>query len=221
MQTAVISGPRGGYVHGVVCRARATTYCRRVRRVTHAQCLHGNSIPKTAKYLRNTHVDNSHRPGQQKSRLQAGQQSAAVPAATSPPPVTTGPWQCLPSTCKIIAVLLCMPVVLKAFAQGSQQWCLLAMAGALLPLQPKHSRQSIKRWQHIVQAAATEVETETEEQPPDEDSEEPNDNTILETGAELGNVQTPASVWLPYSTGQNGKVLLSLNLSSFGTLPGL
>ena len=219
MQTAVISGPRGGCLQGAACRARATTVSRRVRQVTHAQCPHGKFITKPAKYLRSTYIGNSRRPGQQQSRLPAGQQSAAIFAATSPPPLTTGPWQCLLSACKILAVLLCMPLVLEAFMQGSQQWCLLAMAGVLHPLQSKLSRQSMKRWQHIMQAAATEVQAETEDQPPEQDSEELNDNTILETGAELGNVQTPASVWLPYSTGQNGKVLLNFKLSAFGTLP--
>lgn len=222
MQTVVTSGPRGGCLHGLVCRARATTVSRRVRQATHARCSHGKSISTNAKYLRSTHAGNFRRPGQQQSRLQAGQQSAATPAAflaaTPPPPLTTRLWQCLLTACKTLAVLLCMPLVLEAFAQGSQQWCLLAMAGVLLPLRSKHSGQSMKQWQHIMQAAATEFEAETEEQPPDQDSEEPNDNTILETGAELGNVQTPASVWLPYSTGQNGKVLLSLKLSAFGTL---
>lgn len=214
MQTAVISGPRWACGHGAVCRTRASTISRRVRQVANARCPHGKSISQPANYMRSTCAGNSRRLGQQQSRLQASQQSAAIPAANSPPPLTTGLRQCLLPACKILAVLLCMPLVLEAFAQGSQQWCLLAMAGVLLPLQSKHSRQSMKRWQHIMQAAATEVEAETEEQPPDEDAEEPSDNTILETGAELGNVQTPASVWLPYSTGQNGKVLLSFKLSA-------
>ena len=218
MQAAVISGPRGACGQDAVCRTRASTISRCMRQVTHARCPHGKSISQPANCMRSACAGNSRRLGQQQSRLQAGQQSAAVPAAKSSPPLTTGPWQCLLPACKILAVLLCMPLVLEAFAQGSQQWCLLAMAGVLLPLQSKHSRQSMKRWQHIMQAAATDVETETDEQPPNEDAEEPNDNTILETGAELGNVQTPASVWLPYSTGQNGKVLLS-KLSAFSTLP--
>ncbi|KAL3139211.1 hypothetical protein ABBQ32_005982 [Trebouxia sp. C0010 RCD-2024] len=76
--------------------------------------------------------------------------------------------------------------------------------GVILPLQSKRAQQSMQQWKHITQAAAT-VETETEEQADEPEAEEPNDNTILESGAELGNVQTPASVWLPYSTGQNGK----------------
>lgn len=79
------------------------------------------------------------------------------------------------------------------------------LPGVLLPLQSHHARQSLKKFQHALQAAAA-VEAETEEpQSPEPEDEQPNDNTIIETGAELGNVQTPASVWLPYSTSQNGK----------------
>ena len=80
------------------------------------------------------------------------------------------------------------------------------MAGIFLPLQHQHTHQSLKRFQHATKAAAA-VEQETEEGgKPEPEAEEPNDNTIVETGAELGNVQTPASVWLPYATNQNGKV---------------
>ena len=202
MQSAVISGPRGG---PVVCRASVSAVSRRVGHLTRSRCPHGKVISPPANYLRDTYTANCRRPGQQPNRPQACQQSAASPAA-SPPPLTTSPWQCLLPACKFLAVLLCVPLILEAFAQASQQWCLLALAGVLLPLQSKHSRQSMKQWQHIVQAAAT-VEVETEDKPSDPDAGEPNDNTILETGAELGNVQTPASVWLPYATGQNGKVI--------------
>lgn len=210
MQSAVISGPRGGLVHSAVCRARAPLVSRRTGQISYARCAHGNSTSSPANYFRNS--GKSYRPGQRQSKLQAGQQSAALSAANSALPLPTGPWQCLLPACKVLAVMLCMPLVLEAFAQGSQQWCLLAMAGVLLPLQSKHSQQSLKRWKHIMQAAAIEVEADTEEPTSDQEEEGPNDNTILETGAELGNVQTPASVWLPYSTGQNGKVRFTFKL---------
>lgn len=204
MQTAV-SGPRGGLAHSAVCRARPSLVSRRMGQTSYARYAHGNFTSPPANYFRNSGT--SHRPGQRQSRLQ---QSAALSAANATLPPTTGPWQCLLPACKLLAVLLCMPLVLEAFAQGSQQWCLLAMAGVLLPLQSKQSQQSLKRWKHIMQAAAVEVEADTEDSPSDQEEEGPNDNTILETGAELGNVQTPASVWLPYSTGQNGKVVFHL-----------
>lgn len=207
MQTAVKSGACGGLVHSAVCRARAPLVSRCMGQISYARCAHGNFTPPPANYFRNS--GKSHRPGQRQSRLQ---QSAALSAANATLPLTIGPWQCLLPACKVLAVLLCMPLVLEAFAQGSQQWCLLAMAGVLLPLQSKLSQQSLKRWKHIMQAAAVEVEADTEESSSDQEEEGPNDNTILETGAELGNVQTPASVWLPYSTGQNGKVLLTFQL---------
>ena len=207
MQTAV-SGPRGGLAHSAVCRARAPLVSRRMGQTSYARYAHGNFTSPPANYFRNS--GKSHRPnGQRQSRLQ---HSAAFSAANATLPLTTGPWQRLLPACKVLAVLLCMPLVLEALAQGSQQWCLLAMAGVLLPLQSKLSQQSLKRWKHIMQAAAVEIEADTEEPPSDQEEEGPNDNTILETGAELGNVQTPASVWLPYSTGQNGKVRFTLQL---------
>lgn len=204
MQTAVISGPRNGVVLGPVSRARASAVTHRVRAVACSQYPHGKLFPP-ANRLENTYTLKSRRPGHQNSRPQACQQTAALPAAI-PPPLTTGPWKRLLPACKLLAVLICMPLVLEALAQGSQQWCLLALAGVLLPLHSMRSTRSLKQWQHIMQAAAT-AEAETEEQPAEPDTEEPNDNTVMETGAELGNVQTPASVWLPYATGQNGKVL--------------
>ena len=96
---------------------------------------------------------------------------------------------------------------MSLWAQASQQWCMLSLAGVLLPLQSHSGRQYVTRFQHALQAAAA-VEAETENESREPQGEEPNDNTIVETGAELGNVQTPASVWLPYSTSGPGKVSL-------------
>ena len=104
---------------------------------------------------------------------------------------------------QIMAALCCMPLLQHLSAQASQCWCLLSLAGVLLPVQSHHAHHTLKRFQHVLQAAAA-VEAETET--PEPQGEEPNDNTVVETGAELGNVQTPASVWLPYSTGSPGKV---------------
>ncbi|KAA6419289.1 MAG: hypothetical protein FRX49_10813 [Trebouxia sp. A1-2] len=87
----------------------------------------------------------------------------------------------------------------------------LAATGVLLPLQSHSSRQYASRFQHALQAAAA-VEAETESDSPEPQGEEPNDNTVVETGAELGNVQTPASVWLPYSTSGPGKVETTLRV---------
>ncbi|KAL0047458.1 hypothetical protein WJX82_003858 [Trebouxia sp. C0006] len=85
------------------------------------------------------------------------------------------------------------------------------LPGVLLPLQTHSGRQYVNRFQHALQAAAA-VEAETESDSPEPQGEEPNDNTIVETGAELGNVQTPASVWLPYSTSGPGKVETTLRV---------
>lgn len=213
MQATVISDPRGGgSVQGPpVCRARVSAATHRAVALRCSRFPHGKQSSPAIR-LENTYNAKPRRPKHQQSRPQACQQTAATPAAT-PLPLTIGPWQSLLSACKLLAVLLCMPLVLEAFARGSQQWCLLALAGVILPLQSKRAQQSMQQWKHITQAAAT-VETETEEQADEPEAEEPNDNTILESGAELGNVQTPASVWLPYSTGQNGKVLdLTISIS--------
>lgn len=204
MQATVISGPRGGGSGSPVCRARVSAVTHHVGALRCSRFPHGKQFSPAIR-LENTYKAKCRRPRRQQSRPYACQQTAATPAAT-PLPLTTGPWQSLLSACKLLAVLLCMPLVLEAFARGSQQWCLLALAGVILPLQSKRARQSMTQWKHVTQAAAT-VETETEEQAGEPEAEELNDNTILESGAELGNVQTPASVWLPYSTGQNGKVL--------------
>lgn len=108
---------------------------------------------------------------------------------------------------QIMAAFCCLPFLMSLWAQASQQWCMLSLAGVLLPLQSHSGRQYVTRFQHALQAAAA-VEAETENESPEPQGEEPNDNTIVETGAELGNVQTPASVWLPYSTSGPGKVSL-------------
>ncbi len=108
---------------------------------------------------------------------------------------------------QIMANFCCLPFLMSLWAQASQQWCMLSLAGVLLPLQSHSGRQYVNSFQRALQAAAA-VEAETENESPEPQGEEPNDNTIVETGAELGNVQTPASVWLPYSTSGPGKVCL-------------
>lgn len=160
--------------------------------------------------------------------------SPAIPAASPPSylphkPPATAHWHTTRLTCshsvadpsplkcltqqlrwtlpQILAALCCMPLLQHLSAQASQRWCLLSLAGVLLPLQTHHAHHSLKRFQHVLQAAAA-VEAETET--PEPQGEEPNDNTVVETGAELGNVQTPASVWLPYSTGSPGKVCVHM-----------
>ena len=112
---------------------------------------------------------------------------------------------------RIAVALASLPLFARLLGQASQQLCLLSMAGFILPLQSQQLHQSLKRFPHPLKAAAA-VEAETDEGKPEPEGEEPNDNTILETGAELGNVQTPASVWLPYATNQNGKVSINTSL---------
>ena len=122
-------------------------------------------------------------------------------------PVVSNPLtQRLRPLLQIMAAMCCLPFLMSSWAQASQQWCMLSLAGVLLPLQSHSGRQYVNRFQHALQAAAVEAETESDS--PEPQGEEPNDNTIVETGAELGNVQTPASVWLPYSTSGPGKVCL-------------
>lgn len=191
-----------------VCRTNAVAISRPRRYLHRARRPAGNNSSSPANPLRDTCNHTFPKAGSQNNRPHACCQSAAAAAAaTSGPPSTKGPWQCLLAACKLAAALICIPLIVEAFAQISQQWCLFALAGVFPPLQSKRVQQSLKRWQRLTQAAAA-VEAETEDQPSETDAEEPNDNTILETGAELGNVQTPASVWLPYATGQNGKVLV-------------
>ena len=195
----------GVSVNVPVCRTGAVASSRPRRCLYTAGFPAGNHLSSPAKPLRETCNLTFPKAASQNNRPKACCQSAAAAAATSRPLSTKGPWQCLLPACKIAAALICMPLLMDSIAHVSQQWCLVALAGVFLPLQSKSIQQSIKRWQRLTRAAAA-VEAETEDQPSETDAEEPNDNTILETGAELGNVQTPASVWLPYATGQNGKV---------------
>ncbi len=139
--------------------------------------------------------------GQQHVKCQPCSHPMADPVASKP--LTGRLWPLL----QIMAAICCLPFLMNLWAQASQQWCMLSLAGVLLPLQSHSGRQAVNRFQHALQAAAA-VEAETENESPEPQGEEPNDNTIVETGAELGNVQTPASVWLPYSTSGPGKVCL-------------
>ncbi len=169
-------------------------------------CLPGNHTPSLSTSLSNGSPCRLRKLGQQSFTCQSHILSKADHVVAAPQFSTLGSLRCLRLPLQILAALVCCPLILNICLQVSQQSCMLAMAGVLLPL---HSHQSLQRFQHILQAAAA-VEAETEGASPEPQGEEPNDNTIVETGAELGNVQTPASVWLPYSTGGNGKVHLQL-----------
>lgn len=81
-----------------------------------------------------------------------------------------------------------------------QQTSILTLAGALLPLQSFKAQRNLARFHHQLQAAAAEAETEEASSPTPVEEEQANDNSVIESGAELGSVQTPASVWLPYNT---------------------
>ena len=204
MHKATALGLRvGAFVDVPVCRTRssAVSYSRRPacepqRHAGKHRCPHLLTDTCSSALLKSS---------PQHSRLQTYCQAAAATATKASPPLTTGLWRRLLPACKTLVAVLYIPLIMAACAHISQQWCLPALAGVLLPLQSKHVRHSMQHWQHVMQAAAA-VEAETEDQPSEPEGEEPNVNTIIETGAELGNVQTPASVWLPYSVGSNGKV---------------
>lgn len=124
-------------------------------------------------------------------------------------------WRLLPMLSRV-AVLLCLPLLAGAILQTFQQSSLLALAGVLLPLQSRSAQRHLARFNQRLQAAA--AEAETAEANADKTDEQANDNGVIESGAELGNVQTPASVWLPYNTsGATSKVstLLMLQCRTF------
>ena len=204
MQHSSLLGQRG--VHCIVTPAQKPRFrlaaVRSVARsATRPGPLSGNitSSPATFLGLRNPC-----------SLAAIGQQHVTCQPCSHPvaDPVELEPWTGrLWPLLHIMAVICCLPFVMNLWPQASKQWCMLSMAGVLLPLQPYSSRQGVNRFQHALQAAAA-VEAEIENESPEPQGEEPNDNTIVETGAELGNVQTPASVWLPYSTSGPGKVCL-------------
>lgn len=98
-----------------------------------------------------------------------------------------------------VCCLLVLPGMIARIPSLLYQSGMLTLAGILLPWQPLRAKVNVSRFQHQVQAAAAEAETEEAAETPKEE-EQANDNTIIESGAELGSVQTPASVWLPYST---------------------
>lgn len=105
----------------------------------------------------------------------------------------------------LLCCLLCMGSTRVCLPLVMQQAGMLSLAGFLLPLQTLKAQRSLARFQHSLQAAAAEAETEEAASPVEQ--EPANDNGVIESGAELGSVQTPASVWLPYNTSvANSKV---------------
>ena len=203
MQQSCLISQRG--VHPIstqVNRLPVSVVRPKPRLVTRDRCHAGNSIFQPLRSL-NFSVPLKHSRPLSLSRVcQVLSHSTAEPVLDASRPARLQEY--LP-VFKIVVAVVCLPLLLHNL-WVSQQQCLLSMAGIFLPLQAKHTHQSLKRFQHALKAAAA-VEQETEEGgKPEPEAEEVNDNTIIETGAELGNVQTPASVWLPYATNQNGKV---------------
>ena len=203
MQHSSLSGQQGA--HYIVTPAQKSRLCVAVRSVARSATRPGplpgifTSSPATFLGLRNPC-----------SLAAIGQQHVTCQPCSHPmadPVVSKALTECLRPLLQIMAAICCLPFLTSSWSQASQQWCMLSLAGVLLPLQTHSGRQYVNRFQHALQAAAA-VEAETENESPEPQGEEPNDNTIVETGAELGNVQTPASVWLPYSTSGPGKVCL-------------
>lgn len=204
MQNSSFSGQRG--VRSINAHKLPAAAVRSVvRPVARTKILPGNATHSPAPSLGSRSPSKHRTTGQQYRLCQTHSHSSADPADASTTLCTPCISQRIGVLCWVVAALVCLPLLLRVWTQVHQQSYMLALAGVLLPLQSHHARQSLKKFQHALQAAAA-VEAETEEpQSPEPEDEQPNDNTIIETGAELGNVQTPASVWLPYSTSQNGK----------------
>lgn len=114
-----------------------------------------------------------------------------------------------------LALLCCLLILASTIVRIPlllHQSGMLTLAGILLTWQSLKARISISRFQHKLQAAAAEAETEAAADTPTDD-EQANENSVIESGAELGSVQTPASVWLPYnSTAASSKVKFTTSL---------